>query len=377
MNTSSPQINPNQVVTNQVNTTRLVIFVGFFLGLFVSWGLLIGDEQGRVNVLHLLIVYVFLPLVSLLVSTSTIFFGKGINLANLTSLLPLWSQAQQRAFLLQKNQHHSKWQFFFQSQLAALFFSIASLLVLLILLISTDVNFIWRSTLLNAEQIFPVLEFLASPWNFWHSAQPNLELLIHTQDSRIVTKQNTANYFSDWWQFILAAQLFYAFLLRLIAMSISLLLVNYYSKKENKFYRVSSSKQSVSEDTPIALASIVNNFEEDYALNNWCGIDSELLQSIESKIKGNQKTVILAGPLASDSDQMVAERWQEIQLLIVKGWEPPLAELSDFMQNGNGYLLPLDWNEQGLQKLQSKHLNEWRRFVVNLPRWQLLQLEKI
>jgi len=376
MNVSDSQINTNQAFINQVNTTRLVIFVGFFLGLFISWGLLIGDAQGRVNILHLLVVYVFFPLASLLVSTVTIFFSKGINLASLTSLLPLWSQMQKRAFLLQKNQQHSKWKFYFQSQLAALSFSLASLLVLLILLISTDVNFIWRSTLLNAEQIFPVLELLASPWGFWQSAQPNLELLIHTQDSRIAANQSVVSYFSGWWQFILAAQIFYAFLLRLVAMSISLLILHHYSQKDKPFTNVVDSKSAHSIDSPIALASIVTNFDEDYALNNWCAIDSALLQSIQEIIRGKQKTIILAGPLASDSDQMVAERWQETQLLIVKGWEPPLAELSDFMQNGNGYLLPLDWNEKGLQKLQSKHINEWRRFVVNLPSWQLLQLEE-
>jgi len=377
MNDSESQIKSNQNFINQVNTTRLVVFVGFFLGLFVSWGLLIGDEQGRVNILHLLIVYVFLPLVSLLVSTVSIFFNKGINLANLTSLLPLWSQTQQRAFLLQKNQQHSKWKFFFQSQLAALVFSLASLLVLLVLLISTDINFIWRSTLLNAEQVFPVLEFFASPWHFWQSAQPNLELLIHTQDSRIAANQNSISYFSAWWQFILAAQIFYAFLLRLIAMSISLVVVNHFSKKEKHFpHKIISSKLSNSHDELTKLAPIVTNIEEDYALNNWCAIDSNLLQTLEGRINGKQRTVILAGPLVSDSDQMVAERWQETQLLIVKGWEPPLAELSDFMKNGNGYLLPIDWNDQGLQKLQSKHLNEWRRFVINLPSWKLLQLEE-
>ena len=72
---------------------------------------------------------------------------------------------------------------------------------------------------------------------------------------------------------------------------------------------------------------------------------------------------------------MVSERWQETQLLIVKGWEPPLAELSDFMQNGRGYLLPLDWKEDDILPLSKSHLDEWRRFIKALPNWQLLQLE--
>ena len=109
------------LITNQVNVTRLINLLGFVLGVVVSWGLLLGDEQGRVNLLHLLFVYTFIPLASLIVSSASVLFGQGINLANLSSYFPFWSHLQKRAYLLQKNQAHAKWLFFYQSQLAAIF----------------------------------------------------------------------------------------------------------------------------------------------------------------------------------------------------------------------------------------------------------------
>ena len=364
------------VMDNQVSTTRLIIVIGFVLGLLVSWSLLIGDQQGRVNLFHLLSIYIFLPIVSLLLSSTTILWGKGLNLANIASYLPFWSRVQKQAFLSQKNQPASKWYFYYQSQVAALFFSLASLLVLVVLLLSTDVNFVWRSTLLEAEHVYPVVKFLAMPWFFWESAQPSMELLLNTQDSRLSSNQNKVNYFSDWWQFILAAQICYTLILRLLAMFISgLVLAN---KRRSRLF-VSKPQGVLKTNLPssnVQLAEITTDCNESYTLVNWGGIEGEYLAIIEGALSANKRGELCAGPTASESEQMVAERWQDTQLVLVKGWEPPLAELSDYLHNGKGYLLPLDWSSEGIKLPKKRHLDEWRRFIAELPQWKLLQLEK-
>jgi len=365
----------------QVKTTNVVVIVAFMLGLFLSWGLFSGDEQGRVNLLHLVAVFVFLPIVSLLISSLSLVFGKGLNLAFLAGYIPFWSHQKRRDFLLQRQQPHSQFLFFYQSQFAAISFSLASLFTFFILLVSTDINFIWRSTLLNAEQIHPLLELLAVPWKFWPSAQPDLNLLIATQDSRLLNSNgnNIKGQFGDWWQFILAAQVFYAFSLRILVIVISLSFSKTFSRvrigaKSSAKKLKDSQRQNLAK---APLAEIVNHIENDYALNNWCGISEHHLRNIEKRLTEKKTSELIAGPLASYSEQMVSERWQQTQLLIVKGWEPPLAELADFMQNGRGYLLPLDWNDEQLKSLKQIHLDEWRRFVQPLSRWQLLQLENI
>ncbi|MCF6193896.1 MAG: DUF2868 domain-containing protein [Kangiellaceae bacterium] len=368
---------------HSVTTSKTIIFVGFLLGLFLSWSLMSGDQQGRVNILHLVAIYVFLPVLSLIISLFSLSFGRGLNLATISSHVPFWGSSLTRSFLRQMQQPNSKILFLYQSQLAAIAFSVASILVFFILLITTDVNFVWRSTLLNVELVYSLLDRLAMPWSFWTSAQPSLSLLEATQDSRLMQDYSEANNFGLWWQFILASQLFYAFLLRgLVSIVCKFLMLRAQSSSSIQSLGTNNrklSKNSLSIEVKDELATVIYKIETDYTLNNWCGLSDNLVAVIEKIIQQSspnisRQSVLQAGPLASHSQQMISERWQETQLILVKGWEPPLAELADFMQNGCGYLLPLDWSEQGLQNLNADHLKEWRRFVIPLGKWQLLQL---
>lgn len=354
----------------QLKTTKKIVLVAFILGLFLTWGILIGDEQGRINLLHLLVLYVFIPIFSLSVSVLSIIFGFGFNFATLVSLMPLWSSEQKREFLVLNQQKNSKWILLFQSQLAAISFSLASLSVFMILLISTDMNFIWRSTILNAEQIHPILKWLASPWSFWQSAQPDLDLLKFTQDSRISTFDINGSIYGKWWQFIFAVQVFYALILRLISILVCFFMI----KKMNVSTPfVITQKNNLAKNVQ-ELAEINNKIESDFSLVNWCGFPSVKIEGVLRGFKGQKISELKAGPLASYAEQLTAERWQGQLLILVKGWEPPLAELADFMENTSGYILPLDWNEHTMIKLKEHHCNEWRRFVAGLNRWQLVQL---
>jgi len=364
-------------LSNQFKLSRPILITGFILGLILSWSLLNGDLQGRVNLLQLVAIYVFLPIFSLLFSSISLLFGKNWNFAKLISIIPLWSQGQQRQLLRLVQHPQAKLVFFYQSQLAALSFSLASLLVLLLLLISTDVNFIWRSTVLDAEQLFWLLDWLATPWLFWQTAQPDLELLQLTQDSRLSMQKSVSTRFGDWWQFIFAAQLVYAFLLRFVSIIGCKIALKIADKKPPSIKLVRSSQSESGLSNDIALAPIVKKIESEFTLNNWGGLNQSLLDKVQSQLSYSQISELSAGPLASHTEQMVAERWQETQLLIVKGWEPPLAELADFMQNGTGYLLPLDWKDNRLLTLSEGHLDEWRRFILPLANWQLLQLERL
>jgi len=349
-----------------------------------------GDAQGRVNILHLVIVYVFLPVTSLLISILSLLFGRGLNLAVLSSEIPFWGNQLKRSFLLQKQTPRSRLSFFYQSQLAALAFSISGLSVFFTLLVSSDINFVWRSTLLSAEFIYSLLNWLATPWEFWQGAQPSLDLLKQTQDSRLLQDYSNVKDFGQWWQFILAAQVFYAFFLRGLTATVCKVIllknrniVSLQSLKNSRGTRANRTNlnQTLNLAADAELAEVVYHVESDFSLNNWCGLEQKILSEVEKKIHQSsplfsKRSELEAGPFVSHSAQMVSERWQDPQLLIVKGWEPPLAELSDFMQNGQGYLLPMDWNEGGLQSLDTEHLAEWRRFILPLSNWKLLQLER-
>ncbi len=356
------------------STTKPILWIGFFVGAVASWGLLSGNQHGQVNILFLLLVYVALPIFSIVISSSSLLMGGGLNLAKLTSVLPIWSNKIQMAFLRQKQAPMSKLSFFYQSQLAALSFSAASILVLIILLLTTDVNFIWRSTILTADDIYPALSTLAWPWQFWPSAQPNFELLVATQDSRL-TQGSLTNQLGHWWQFVLATQIVYAFGLRGIAIIICQILFYRKQTQQPDIQLVTERKSANRVNQDQQLADLITDTQSDFATTNWGGVESNDLNRIVSQLSHQPIAELKAGPLASYPEQLVAERWQEPQLLVVKGWEPPLGELLDYMQNGRGYLLPLDWSRGQLQPLSAHHLNEWRRFANSINHWQVLQPE--
>lgn len=355
-------------------TTKPILWIGFFVGAFASWTLLSGDQRGQVNILFLLLVYVAIPIISLFISSLSLIIGGGVNLAKLTSILPLWSNSIQMGFLRQKQSPLSKFYFFYQSQLAALSFSVASILILFMLLLTTDVNFIWRSTILTAEDIYPLLNSLAWPWQFWSSAQPELELLVATQDSRL-TESKFVNQLGQWWQFILATQLVYAFALRGVAIVVCQIVIFRKQSMGIDLRLVTERKSFNTISEGQQLAELITDTESDFAITNWGGVESSILNGVLNQISHQSIAELKAGPLASFPEQLVAERWQEPQLLVVKGWEPPLGELLDYMQNGRGYLLPLDWSSGQLKPISQHHLNEWRRFANSIKRWQVLQLE--
>jgi hypothetical protein len=367
--------------SNQIATTKPILWIGFFIGAIASWGVLSGDQQGQVNILFLLLIYVALPILSLLISSLSLVFGNGLNLAKLTSILPIWSDSIQSAFVRQKQTSHSKLHFFYQSQLAALSFSLASVAVLLILLLTTDVNFIWRSTLLTARDIYPLLNAIAWPWQFWADAQPDLNLLVASQDSRLV--DSSAIHFNNektgplgnWWQFILATQLVYALTLRGIAIVVCKVVWLKIENQEPDIKLVTERKSQTNLTDHYSLVNVIDDTQSDFALTNWAGIEEQHINAILNRVSHIKVAELKAGPLASEAEQLASERWQEPQLLIVKGWEPPLGELFDYMQNGNGYLLPLDWNNHQLIPLSSNYLAEWRRFAEPLSGWHVLQLE--
>lgn len=349
----------------------LIVAVGAALGLILSWSVLSGDQHGRVNLLYLLFLYLFLPITSLLVSLVSLLGGKGINLARLVIALPIWSAQQQALFRKTRQLNLHKHWLLLQSQAAALAFSCASLLVFFMLLLATDINFVWRSTLLDATDLLPLLNIIALPWSFWDSAQPSLLLLQATQDSRLLISGVDATQYAGWWQFILATQLFYSILPRaLLLIAARLLFIRRAGQDLESRLQQEISRRPVTTSKSPALAPEVTQLPPAIAITNWAGVELSLLQPL-AELDLRADNLLVAGPLATQEQQASAESWHEEQLVVVKAWEPPMGELLDYLQHGRGYLLPLDWDKTGLKAPRHNHLQEWQRFISQLPQWQI------
>lgn len=348
-----------------------IVGLGAALGAVLAWGALSGDVQGRVNLLYLLLVYLFLPVGSLVISTVSLVKGRGLNFARLIVAMPIWSN--QKRLLLNKTRqlHVEKYWLFFQSHLAALAFSLTSLLAFFLLLLATDINFVWRSTLLSATDLQPLLKAVAAPWYFWSGAQPTVELLQATQDSRLQTLRLPADQHGYWWKFVLAVQLFYCVILRTGLLVITAWLFR--GKIKNDFEQELAAQVQAwpnQDNAPDQYQPVAQTLPDDITINNWAGVDLKLLADFQG-LDLTADNLLNSGPLATQDEQQLAEHWRGQQVVLVKAWEPPMGELADFLQAGLGFIWPLDWKDGSLVSLRQQHLQEWQRFAEQLPAWQV------
>lgn len=380
------QMNNKAVIEHHSPMSWGLAGLGFLAGLVISWGILSGDQLGRVNFLYLLLLFVIWPMVTLLLTLASLMMGGKSSLTRSLTRLPLWPERWLKPLKTMSRHGLAQPWLFCQSQILALSFSLGNLLAFMLLLLGSDLNFVWRSTLLDAEQLLPVLDIIAAPWFFWSSAQPSLELLQLTRDSRLMENHENASLYGQWWQFLLAAQCCYAILPRcgLWLLGRAMLI-----RQQLRLQRIHNRAPDPLVNQPPQepeLAQVVELNDDQSAssgsgvlagaaLINWSGLPLSLLATLEPQL-GSPAETLVAGPLASPAQEQQALNWQGPKVLIVAAWEPPLGELKDFLEGGRGYLLPLDWNNDQWQAIKSVHLDEWRRFCFTLENWQLLQLKE-
>lgn len=366
--------------TTQHSLKRLSLglgLLGLCCGFLAAYGVLAGDGQGRVNLLFLLLLFAFLPIVGLVLSLILLVKGGGKGLAGWILDIPLWPRHLTLA-LPQLGIHRSRemW-LFYQTQILALSFSVGSLLLYLLLLLGTDITFVWRSTLLTPDDLLPTLQVIALPWGFWPEAQASLALIEQTQDFRLESQGMAQPAVGLWWQYILAAQLVY----NLVPRTLMLLVARhkYLTRLQHDGAQLAEAKRDdssavVSDKFP--LAGLVSTVAIPYTLLDWAGAPAACHEQIQKQLGAAAATHNIDPLPQTDESQ-----WSASQTLVVlvKSWEPPLAELADKLNSmdssADKLILPLDWNATGVRQPTATHLDEWRRFAATLPNWQVLKLE--
>ncbi len=351
-----------------------IALLGLISGFLLSYGVLGADSQGQVNLLFLLLLFVFLPIVSLILSLILLAKGGGKGVVAYLLDLPLWPRQLVNALpRLGATGSLQPW-LFYQTQILSLSFALACLLLYLLLLLGTDLSFVWRSTLLDAEALLPGLRVIALPWAFWTDAQPSLELLQQTRDFRLDATGDSQSQVGLWWQYILAAQLCY----NLLPRSIMLLLARRLYRQRQRGQggvssQLTSARQIVEGAQHAPLAELVSGVGSPYMLLDWAGAPASCHAQIQAQL-GAAEQVKSLGPLQSE----LPVAGDRSLVVVVKSWEPPLAELADTLQaldgSGDKLLLPLDWQDAALVKPREPHVQEWRRFLAALPGWKLLRL---
>ena len=229
--------------------SALLSVLMFLVGAMVAFGIFHFTGDHPINVLIVLGVFVFVQLLTLAVSVLTLAiatvspgFFEGLPLVVLAQRLAarLWQQASahlsdDRArsalhrFLARRSLYHrvERHLLFRHLQLAAAWFNVGALAVLLIDVTVTDLAFGWSTTLqLGPERFFQLCERLAAPWAGWlEDAVPSLELVRATQyfrlESAYVGVDQGARVADpalsgQWWPFLAACLSFYGLLPRVV-----------------------------------------------------------------------------------------------------------------------------------------------------------------
>lgn len=355
----------------------LVVLV--FCSALLSSGLLMnGDQFGKVNLLYLLFLFVIFPLLSLAATLILPLFNTNKSFVSVLLALPVWPRSWLADIQdLKRRGILSDW-LFAQGQKLALTFSLGSLLAFVLVLLFNDVTFVWRSTLLSAEQLFPVLAVLAKPWFFIPQAQPLLEMVALAQDSRLGSSAmlGVAN---SWWQYVLVSQICYALLPRCALFYFGRRRLNLKLQQLNRQYLEQEKTQIVTPDVsqvPLKAVAKLEKQREAYVLVSSVELSDELQAQWDQQLGVAEQVYPIAG-LGSLQSEQAALADPRSKILLVAAWEPPMGDLEDFMRQTQGIIIPVDWQKNKFCKLSVLHLDEWRRFCYSLENWQLQQVEVV
>jgi len=366
--------------TDQPALKQLSLGLGMFglcLGFLAAYGVLTGDADGRVNLLLLLLLFAFVPVVGLLLSIFLMVKGGGKGLAGWILDIPLWP----RHLILPLSRlgltHGRELWLFYQTQIVAVSFSVGCLLLYLLLLLGSDITFVWRSTLLEPNDLLPALTAIGIPWRFWSEAQASLALIEQTRDFRLDSGGLSQPAVGLWWKYILATQLAY----NLLPRSLMLLVARqkYRARLQQGSLRTVPGFQPQpggADGDEISLANLTRSVTLPYTLLDWADVSPGCYQHIQQSL-GDASGIHPIDPLRHQA--MTHSPDDHSLVVVVKSWEPPLAELADclndFDSNSDKLILPLEWSDTGVRQPSLAHLDEWRRFAATQAGWQVLQLE--
>jgi len=351
--------------------------LGLCAGSLAAYGVLSGDDDGRVNLLLLLLLFAFVPVLGLLLSIFLMVKGGGKGLAGWILDIPLWPRHLILALSRLGLTHGRELWLFYQTQIFAVSFSAGCLLLYLLLLLGSDITFVWRSTLLEPDDLLPALKAIGIPWRFWPEAQASLALIEQTRDFRLDSQGLPQPAVGLWWKYILATQLAY----NLLPRSLMLLV----ARQKYRARLQPGRRRSMPDWQPQAgaaagdehaLANLARSVTLPYTLLDWADVSPGCYEHIQRRL-GDAAGIHPIGPL-KDQPGTHSPMGHSL-VVVVKSWEPPLAELADclndFDSTSDKLILPLDWSGTGVRQPSPAHLDEWRRFAATLTGWQVLQLE--
>ena len=335
----------------------------------------------------------------------------------ITRLLPQ-SQREAVAVAIGRSDAHQirfagvqKWSALAWSQVFAVAFNVAALLRYLYLVFFSDLAFVWSTTLQTDATVFHrIVRALAWPWAWAVAdATPSYDLVQATRYFRLeegaLPEMSAAgdavdpSYFGGWWPFLLMCLLVYGLLPRVATLAlatwrmrraVSLAVLHTPGVSALRDRLNSEYVQTQSPETPdpteAATAAEANapSSPGDPAAGllrrprarvivNWSGVPLPV-EDVRS-LAGDASTPVLdaGGSRSLDEDRQTIEQVAKTTgagavMVVVKGWEPPVLDLLDFLADlrealgaGDPIVVMPVWLESSQQAVHPVHLAQWRR----------------
>lgn len=381
--------------------SQLAGLLALVLGFSAMAGLLLGSERALVNVLVFLALFVVVQWLLMLGNAVVLWrLWRG----DVPRVLPVhpgrWlvpgQQPDRRD--LREAQPLLRLLFLRHGQALGALFVLGAALAFLILPFLADYSFVWGSTYALGESTLQALvDALALPWQaLLPSATISPELLAGSRYHAALGKLDveTVARMRGWWSFLMLCLLVHALLPRLLLWELSR---RWYRRQLERAFLgypgaerllsrlqaplVSTAGEALTDDDSTAATTGADEGGEDTLRITEPGslllvlsgaLGSAQLSDFEELGDWQPATSLCLGEgdLPRDQQQLAALPVDELQhlYLVVKGWEPPVAELADLLEplatvpRCTVCLVPLPG-----KAIPHRKVEDWRLFVRRLP----------
>lgn len=371
---------------------------GLLAGISVMSGLLLVGRQQPVNVLLFLALFIgtqlLLVLLTLVVAIGAS-RGRALHLPleGLNPVRLLWQRALARLNMTLGQRRYAvigrlallRW-----GQLFGVWFNLGAAAAFMVVLLVTDRSFGWSSTLdISDGVIWHLTHWLSAPWAAWlpgATISPDVIAATRFRALQLVFDAGQSAAMRSWWPFLFMCMVFYGLLPRLLLWS--LVRWQYRRRLRRVFSRYPGVSLVLDRIASPSVETRAENAEPRHEathyqnpgrlprgrrfslLLDWAGAVAASGTDLD-ELAIDADSVVSAGVVLKD-DQQVLEKMREDRpaalLIAVKGWEPPLADLADFIRGlGSGrdcflLLLPLAGHA-----ISAAEVQDWQHFAAQFP----------
>lgn len=363
---------------------HLFLLAGALLGVLTMSGMLFYDGGQQINVTIILGVVGLQLLLALLTA------AQGLAGWQPWRLLSSW--LQQRAGAAGSPLAPLKPQLMaLNAQAGGLAFAVAGLLTLLFSVVIQDLAFGWSTTLDTAtNSYYQLVGAIASPWAGWlPAAAPSADLVADTRFYRLGEAALTPDpgRWGAWWPFIAMTWLVYVVLPRALLLILARWHLHHKGQRALMAHpgmaalqwRMESPLLETGSNTPDSgvvpdhEASQTRPLPATRLAVRWAGAGE--VSQLHNLLESPAVLVAAGGRQRLDDDQQaLADLARERQtgdrtvVVIARGWEPPTAELADFLEEARDALpgiqlalLPLGQNPE--KPLSAFQQAQWQRLI--------------